>query len=138
MVMLVAVDQRWLDGGQWLWSPVSTTIFSSSSPCRGASLWFPSLFASVSSFFVGSRVFSAASNVLPSLPLLRGGTGGGMAFFPFLLCLFFNSVLPCFPFFLLFLTVVLPAGKTVAVGGDDEVLCSSCCRRCCCWAGCYL
>jgi len=55
MVMLVAVDQRWLDGGQWLWSPVSTTIFSSSSPCRGVSLWFPSLFASVSSFFVGSR-----------------------------------------------------------------------------------
>jgi len=92
MVMLVAVDQRWLDGGQWLWSPVSTTIFSSSSPCRGASLWFPSLFASVSSFFVGSRVFSAASNVLPSLPLLRGGTGGEMAFFPFLLCVFSSTL----------------------------------------------
>jgi hypothetical protein len=42
------------------------------------------------------------------------------------MCLFFSSVLPCFPFFLLFLTVVLPAGKTVAAGGDDEVLCSWC------------
>jgi hypothetical protein len=42
------------------------------------------------------------------------------------MCIFFSSVLPCFPFFLLFLTVVLPAGKTVAAGGDDEVLCSWC------------
>jgi len=131
MVMLVAADQRWLDGGQWLWSPVTTTIFSSSSLCRGASLWFPSLFASVSSFFVGSRVFSAASDVLPSLPLLRGGTGGGGLFSFSPMCLFFSSVLPCFPFFLLFLTVVLPAGKTVAAGGDDEVLCSWWC--CCGW-----
>ena len=29
-----------LDGGRWLWKPGTTTIFSSSSPCRGASLYF--------------------------------------------------------------------------------------------------
>jgi len=75
--------------------------------------------------------FSAASDVLPSLPLLRGGTGGGGLFSFSPMCLFFSSVLPCFPFFLLFLTVVLPAGKTVAAGGDDEVLCSWWC--CCGW-----
>ena len=35
------------DGGRWLGSPVTTSVLSSSSPCRGASLCFPSLFASV-------------------------------------------------------------------------------------------
>jgi len=120
-----------LDGGRWLWKPGTAAVFSSSSPCRGASLWFPSLFSSVSSFFVGSRVFSAASDVLPSLPLLRGGAGGGGLPSFSTMRLFFSSVLPCFPFFLLFLTVVLLAGKTMAAGGDDEVLCSWCC---CCYS----
>jgi len=35
------------DGGRWLGSPVTTFVLSSSSLCRGASLCFPSPFASV-------------------------------------------------------------------------------------------
>jgi len=40
-----------LDGGRWLWNPVTTVVLSSSSLCRGAHLWFFFFFSRLLSFY---------------------------------------------------------------------------------------
>jgi len=53
---------------------VTAAVFSSS-PCRGVQPLFSFPVCFCSSFSVCSRVFSAVSDVLPSLSRLRGGAG---------------------------------------------------------------